>query len=482
MSDDDQKFPHLYGRQLYEAELSIAAYYMFLPTAPLRESPVGARHFACVGGLDQLWERGLAMENNGQKAELSSFVHDEIEPGDFELIDLITNHSIRQGASSGRIRQFETMVIEAATLRMIRASLMDTVQEIQNQSMGLHEALAAITGIAKVAEEQQPALELKSLDTAIKELAKKTIEAAKDGKIIGLPMFLPSMQDRLGGYRPGRFHAIVAITSGHKSTFVRASLEHMAEKGHRVLLISYEDPTDDFAGRSLVSQPALENEPDSTFTTTEVMNADFGPASQRVKRLGQFIKQVDIKSPRKQNMWIWDKPLLVDELISLMYRAVAQYKIKAIGIDFLQLIRSGNPRMDDVGHLDRLSNRLQLAAKELDVALIVAAQPTQGATHNATKNNVAIGIADVKGAAAISQACFGVLALHFPMESIETETRVGGRKQTEVEHQRIPNRIMVIPRKWKSGNQFGGPMTFQCDGAHDLISELPPKRAFYGAT
>lgn len=474
MNDENQKFPHLYGRQLYEAELTIAAYYMFLPTAPLSESPVCARHFACVGGLDRLWERGLAMEAEGRKAELTTIIYDEVTPGDFELVDLITNHATRLGAASSQIRRFETMVIEAATLRMVRASLLDTVTEIQDQSMGLHEALASIASIAKLAEEQQPELELKSLSTAIKELAAKTVEAAQEGKITGLPMFLPSLQERLGGWRPGRFHVIMGITSGHKSTVLRASLEHMAELGHRTLLISYEDPADDFAGRSLVSQPG------STFTTTQIMNADFGDASQRVQRLGEFIQQVDLQSPRRQNMWIWDKPLLVDELISLIYRAVAQYKLKAVGIDFLQLIRSGNPRMDDVGHLDRLSNRLQAAAKELDIALIVAAQPTQSATHNATKNNTAIGISDVKGAAAISQASFGMLALHFPMKAVVTETQVGGRKHTETEYQRIPNRIMIIPRKWKSGSQFGGPLSFQCDGAHDLISELPPTRRFYG--
>ncbi len=283
MSDDDQKFPHLYGRQLYEAELSIAAYYMFLPTAPLLESAVAARHFTCVGGLDQLWERGLEMEAEGKKVELSAFIHDEIAPGHFELVDLITAHSMRLGAARSRIRRFEAQVIEAATLRMIRGSLIDTAQDIQNQSMGLHEALTAIRGMTKLAEEQQPELELKTLGTAVTELADKVIAAAEEGKIIGLPMFLPSMQERLGGWQPGRMHVIVGVTSGHKSTVLRASLEHLAMKKYRVLLVSYEDPTDDFAMRSLVSQPG------SKFTTSQIKNADFGDAPHRAVRIADFI-------------------------------------------------------------------------------------------------------------------------------------------------------------------------------------------------
>ena len=464
-NDKEAKFPHLFGRQLYESELMIASHYLHHPGAPLRQSAVRPHHFACVPALGELWGRGLEMEAEGQKAELSAFVMDESCRQHFELIDRITDFAIRRGSDVTQIGRQEERVIEAATLRMLRGAVIDIQQSINEQEMGVEEVLSTFSTIAESARDQRPSLEIKSLDDAICELARDTIEAARAGKKTGLPMYLKAMQERLGGWRPGRLHVVVGITSGHKSTIVRASLEHLAEEGYPTLLISYEDPAADFAGRSVVATPG------SHFTTTEIMNADFGLPSQRAHRLSQFISQIKKIRGRKIPMYIWDKPLLADELISLMYRATKQYKLKAIGIDFLQLIRSNDPRTQDVVHLDRLTNRLQIAAKELGVALIVAAQPTQGATFNATKNNIAIGVSDVKGAAAISQASFGLLALHFPMERVETESTHGGKKHTDVEYERIPNRIMIIPRKWKSGSVVGA-MTFACDGAHDLISDI----------
>lgn len=473
MNDNALKFPHLYGRQLYDAELSVASHYMHLPTAPLQESPIRPHHFECIPLLGELWERGLEMEAEGKKAELTAFVMDEASGRYFDLVDTITDHVIRRGSTS-MIGRLENQIIEAATLRMLRAAVSDIHLDIGDQNMGVDEVLTAFEGLAKRAREQRPELEIQTLGDAIDELAHKTVEAAEEGKIIGLPMPLPTMQDRLGGWRPGRMHIIAGITSGHKSTVLRMSLEHMAAEGFPTLLVSYEDPNADFAGRSLVAQPGSE------FTTTQIMNADFGPEGQRSERLAQFMRQVDSSPSRKIPMYVWDKPMLVDELISFLYRATRQHKLRAIGIDFLQLIRANDSRVDVVAHLDQLANRLQGVAKDLNIALLVAAQPTQSATNNATKNNTAIGLSDVKGASAISQACFGLLTLHFPMDRIKTESSKSGMKYTDVEYERVPNRIMIVTRKWKSGSVTGA-MTFHCDGAHDRITELEAKK-FYGTS
>ena len=349
---------------------------------------------------------------------------------------------------------------------------MDLLGNIEDQTMGIDEVLSAFDEISEAVHDQRPTLEIPTLDDAIRDLAQETVEAAKEGDVRGLPMHLKAMQETLGCWRLGRMHIISAVTSGHKSTLVRGALEHIAEQGYPSLLISYEDPNLDFAGRSLVS---MEH---SKFTTTQIMNADFGAPSERPERLGEFIRQVELKRKNKIPMYLWDRTMYADQLISFMHRATRQLGLKAIGIDFLQLIRSEDPRVNTVDHLDRLANRLQIAAKDLGVALIVAAQPTQAATHAATKNNVAIGISDIKGASAISQACFGMLALHFPMTRVETQDNVGGRKHTEVEYERVEGKIMIIPRKWKSG-KLAGAMTFACDGAHDLISDIPQKK-FYG--
>lgn len=459
----EAKTPHLFGRQLLEAELTIASHYLHHPTAPLRESPVRPHHFACLPALSELWERGLAMEAEGQRAELTAFVYDESSRHHFDLIDRITDFGAKRPAlPAAVVKRHEDRVIEAATLRMLRGATIDLVEGITDQSLGVDETLAAFEELAELARSQRSELELETLDDAIADLARETVEAAKGGQLIGLPMPLRAMQERLGGWRPGRMHIVLGITSGHKSTMVRMAIEHLAAEGHPSLLVSYEDPNSDFAGRSLVAVEGGE------FTTTEVMNADFGPGSQRAGRLSKFIGQVE-QARRGIPMYLHDKPMTTDELISFIYRATRQYKLKAIGIDFLQLIRADDPRTPDVTHLDRTANRLQAAAKDLGIALIVAAQPTQAATHNATRNNIALGFADVKGAAAISQACFGLLALHFPLQS-------KGNDGDEVE--RVPGKIMVIPRKWKSGKAVGS-MTFDCDGAHDRISDIEPDR-FYG--
>lgn len=464
MESDEPQFPHLHGHQLRDAELEVASHYFHYPGASVLTSSLLARHFALIPGIADLWDQARELETAGTRATLSSFVVDEGNREHLALIDEITDYAPRRG-SRLTIKPQEDRLLEAATLRGLRAELVDLYQDIGDQAVGVDEAAMRLEKIYEFARGNRPQLEIPTHAEAVANQAKIIVEAAKANTIIGLPMPLRSMQERLGGWRPGRLHIIAAITSGHKTTMLRMAIEHMAALGFPGLLISYEDPTGDFAARSMVAAPM------SSFSTTQLANADFGSASERTSRLSLFVGEVQAAIDRKLPMYLWDKPMAIDELIAFIYRATIQLKLKAIAIDFFQLIRSNDPRMGDVAHFDRVANRLQAAAKDLDVALIVAAQPTQSATHNATKQNIAIGLSDVKGAAAISQAAFALLALHFPMERIEKTTSVGGRKQTEVEYERVPDRILVVPRKWKSGPQLGS-LSFGCDGAHDRIYDL----------
>lgn len=223
----------------------------------------------------------------------------------------------------------------------------------------------------------------------------------KDKSSRTLPMFLPAMQDALGGWPLGKMHLIVARSSEHKTTLARQTLEHIAFCGHPVLYWTMEDSADDIAIRDIAAASEL--------TTRDLATAKIPQHLQingRLPEVGARARQ-HVTRETAGRFWIIDRGSpKASEIAPVVGQAVARYGVRAVALDFAQLTRADRGR-EDSEHWKAVSAQWAALAKRHGIALFAMCQIDKAATQE-SKDNVDRGIrvSDVYGGIAWMQNAF----------------------------------------------------------------------------
>lgn len=450
--DSEVEFVDLYGKAMQASELAVARHYLHNPGGDISGTQIQPRHFVLLNGFAALWQRATALEVEGTSYDLASLV-DESDASSVEARDAIVS-SVEDEETRLGIEGHERRLVEAAVLRTAAHGLQAIVDEIYKQQSSVAQAIHRVDQVLEAMRNDTVDLDVPTCTDVVVANARETVEVIERGVPTGLEMPLAIMNERLSGWRPGRSHIICAVTSGHKTTLLRQSAYHLASKGIATDLIAYEDDAWDLAARCMSAQPGCD------LTWRDIVTGEVSKS-----RIGEFIAAVGLMESTRYPIGILDRNLDIDKLISFMYQRVRTNNVKAFFVDYLQIIPYFNPRMSLAERTEYKAERLRIAAKELGVALILGCQPTNAATAEALRNNKIIGVSDFKNSSGIAQNAFGALCLHFPMEEIKDR---GADGRTTTLFERKPNKIMIVPRKWKYGEP-NRPMFCNLDAPHDLI-------------
>lgn len=249
-------------------------------------------------------------------------------------------------------------------------------------------------------------------------------------------------QQRLGGWRLGRFYVAIAPTSHHKTTFARICAETVAQAGDRSCLWTLEDDADEIAERQAASKFGFLNTGSWVHGLPNGLSAEnrAAVASQIDAGWAQRFDVLDLKCVSSR-----DAEAAISELAAKGTRFVA--------IDFLQLIEPNDPRETEWSHLGRLSHRLAQLAGRLRIVILATAQITKEATGRAAQltQEGKLTIGDVYGGSKIAQAAYGVIIL-------QRQKRSDGGQY-----------LLAQVAKWKGAATFELPL--QVDPARDSIWE-----------
>lgn len=225
-----------------------------------------------------------------------------------------------------------------------------------------------------------------------------TIKDVKDGnkQDIAKTGFV-DLDEMLSGLRPGALTIIAARPAMGKTSFGLNIMSNVAEKcGVPVAFFSLEMTSEELALRTISSTVGI---PGSYLKQGKITNDEFG------KILDYWGKEA------KTNIYI-DETAGID-ILALRDRTKQMHKRYGIGlviVDYLQLVRSGNKRIQNrEQEVSDVSRGLKGIAKDLHVPVIALAQLNRNVDTRADKHPV---ISDLRESGSIEQDADNIIFIH----------------------------------------------------------------------
>jgi replicative DNA helicase len=372
-----------------ETERVVLSHYLVHRRADLRDASVGSDHFADF--QHKSWWLGAVNAGVGWK------------PGDIGLDadNFALLSAIRPTVDD--VREAEQRLVRSWQVRYIGQKCREIVEGIQSGRLQSSETALGQFREALAEAEAGGVLEAQTHREIGIEVFRDWTDAQKSDRHFLLPMPLRGLNERLGGWRRGKYYLVGAVTSTHKTTFVRESCWHVAKVGEPALLWSMEDSAKEMAARTFAAE--VKQVDTRTFTTYRKPE---GISDQDLRMmLDGVFRHLESEASTRLRYLDLGLPRL-GRVLSVL-SAEAARGLSFVGLDFFQLIRADTARIDEVEHWFTTSNALAAAAKRLNLVILASVQPTQSATKEQERNRRFLTKGDLRGGSAIAQAAYGVL-------------------------------------------------------------------------
>ncbi|MDR1273531.1 MAG: replicative DNA helicase [Odoribacteraceae bacterium] len=239
--------------------------------------------------------------------------------------------------------------------------------------------------------------------------AVKNIEAAgarPDG-MSGIPSGFVALDEITSGWQPSDLVIIAARPSMGKTAFVLSMARNMAvEHGVPIAVFSLEMSSIQLVNRLISSETELGSE---KIRNGRLTTADWQQLHAKIARL--------VKAP----IYVDDTPALsIFELRAKCRRLQQRYGIKALVIDYLQLMTAGaDTRGNREQEVSTISRQLKIIAKELNIPVIALSQLNRGLEQRDIKKPM---LSDLRESGAIEQDADMVIFIHRPERfGVETD-------------------------------------------------------------
>lgn len=430
------------------AERSVAAWYLVDKRAALESALVQARDFTAVRGLAGMWERAQALNAEGKREWLY------YELGPYEQTQDVLGHAPNPG-DAAVIARYEEAMVTATAKREASRSLQELAGKLRGGA-GVDEAIEALRAIQGRLE-ARGGTNAKDFHELAGDVAKRWLGGLEEKDIPTIPMPWRTLQRELGGWRRGKVHIILAVTSGHKTTMAREAAVSAAEKGYRGLYFVLDDRAEDVVQRTLAAKvPGLTVKMLATgIRTVEEQSAHSGTyerdlTDRELVEVVHGMGQVADRDPPLPLRFVDGKKLKLREVLGLCRREAAR-GLDLVVVDYVQLVQPDEWRTPERQHYQEVAYAMQELAETLDVAVLLPAQTTQEGNKR-FKEGKKLGLGDIRGSVAWSQDAYGVLILDGPRPS-------------------NPNHITVMVKKWKQARK-GIEVTLRVDGSKDTMRDL----------
>lgn len=338
--------------------------------------------------IQAVYGRGKYVDISTVLSELKSGGRNTSEKTLHDMIDkVITIHNAPEIAAEVKEKQRRRDLAKIAdTLKHIAHDDAYEVSDIVTEVSGLINSAISSKEISLTNEE------------AITHKIEQWKNAAKGIKDIGLPPHFRDLEAKFPLFRFGKLYTIGARSGGGKSTIGRNLASYWAcDLNVPVAYVSIEMDVDEVLGaivaqRAGVSQYCLDN----------------GFADEGFNRLKQAQKYGDDFISNKYPLIVNDTITNADELDLWCSVMVPKYGIKALILDYIQILEDGKIAAKRDGH-SRFSatvNQLRRLAKKHHIIFIALSQLLEGKDEDEPKAS------DVFGGRILQHASYGMLFLY----------------------------------------------------------------------
>lgn len=211
-----------------------------------------------------------------------------------------------------------------------------------------------------------------TLTAALREVMNEIDERMRPGGKRPLTTGFESLDNVLGGFRPGEFIVLGARPSQGKTALAVAFLLAAAEAGVSALMFSLEMSATEVASRVL------------SMRSDVPLNQIRGRLQDERNTVHRLIDTVD---STRLPLWIDDRPdHTVSSMTSVAKRAVRKHRVGMVVIDYLQLMNHEGGKNDNQSiRVGNTSRRLKLLARALQVPVVCLAQLNRDCESRADK-------------------------------------------------------------------------------------------------
>ncbi len=220
---------------------------------------------------------------------------------------------------------------------------------------------------------------------------------ANGTRLMGIASAYKDIDYHLAGFRPGQMVVIGARPSVGKTALALNICSNIAMSGHPVLFFSLEMPQVEIADRLLSMGSGV---------SMHKINSGEGLDRDEIEHLTLAASTSGIGGC---DMFVDDNPSHSgDTLLQVSRRAVRKFGIQIIAIDYLQLIRAENTRLNRNEQVGSLARKVKNIARELKLPVICLAQLNRDVeTRNSEPR-----LSDLRDSGEIEQHADAVLLLH----------------------------------------------------------------------
>jgi replicative DNA helicase len=281
---------------------------------------------------------------------------------------------------------------ETAKLRR----LAETLERIHNHLITTHDYSQALSTtwelLNRLDDSEQPH-DAVPFSTLTDDFHKTTTEQPEPTRVIPTPW--DEVNDIFaGGLHPGRSFIVAGRPGAGKSLAGANLAAHAAENGHTTLIISEEMSNHELTGRLLAAGAHAEY--------TEIVKHAMSDWTTTL--ITEYCEK-----HHDMPLWAIDRPHLTIEHIAAIARTMKRtHNLELLFIDYLQLLDATDKTKIREQQISHISRAIKLLSRELDCAIITAAQ----LNRDNTKANRKPTLADLRESGSLEQDADAVILLH----------------------------------------------------------------------
>ncbi|AJW76892.1 hypothetical protein X275_01215 [Marinitoga sp. 1197] len=219
-------------------------------------------------------------------------------------------------------------------------------------------------------------------------------ELTLQGKINGIPSGITDLDKFIGGFKPEQLVIIAGRPSMGKTTFALNIATNMAKNGNPSAFFSLE-----------MGQKNLRDKIIASFTHIDYQKIENKFLNQKEQQIIQGVLKEHGNTP----ILLGDTThLTIESVKSLARKLKREYKIKALFLDYLQLMAKTTELVKELGMITR---QLKLLAVELKIPIFLLSQLSRQVEHRENKRPL---MADLRDSGAIEQDADIILFLYRP--------------------------------------------------------------------
>jgi replicative DNA helicase len=296
--------------------------------------------------------------------------------------------------------EYAGLIREAALHRDVLVALGQCLADAKAGKLYSDELLSAAMGALSRLSADQPD-EAVAIGKAVREYASELerladLKASGASVMTGFPTGIAALDEIIGGWQPGIPSVVAGRPAMGKSSFLLATAFACARCDVGVHVFTMEDTRKTYAARALSveSRVPVKNFRSLSLTRDEYIR--LAPA------MGKLVKQEG---------WIVDdrSGLPADELVRSVRRHAKLNKTKVVVVDYLQLLKKPRGITSPHEAITENMNILSDAAKQDDMAYVIASQLNRGVEQRADKRPQ---LADLRESGSIEERAKCVVGLY----------------------------------------------------------------------